>query len=319
MFGYAVRDGLSMEERFHGRSSFFWEELKLAKLFVLKSAKPDGAAVFCPTCGTPVAEPFFAKWGLAYHLCDDCWTLFAPALSDEVKTYEKASPLTELRRGREYQDYALESRKDSWNDLSTWLEHRVFRYLGTAQGQVALVRGLRYKMLLDHLRSQPLFKRLDVKGSIVSPDAFEESGYDLVLYLDSIQRRLVPLAYLTQAHTFLRPGGRLFLTARVSTGFDVLSLQGRTDTLFPYEHVFLPSVQGLTMLLQKAGFEVLECSTPGMLDVARVFRQRDALSPGDLFLRFLMSEFNERMFADFQKFLQKHGLSSSVHMVARKQ
>jgi hypothetical protein len=319
MFGYEVRDGLSMEERFHGRSSFLWEELKLARLFVLKSAKPECAPAVCPVCGTPVVEPLFEKWGLNYYLCGNSWTMFAPALEGEVKAYEKASPSTELRRSQEYQDYALESRRASWNDLSTWLEHRIFRYLGATRGQIGLVRGIRYKSLLDHLRAQSVFTRLDVKGSIVSPNRFEESGYDVVLYLDSIQRRLAPLAYLVRAHGFLRPGGLLFVTARVGTGFDILSLKGQTDTLYPYEHIFLPSVEGLTLLLQKAGFEVLECSTPGMLDVARVFKQRDALSADDLFLRFLMSDFNERMFADFQKFLQKHGLSSSVHMVARKQ
>jgi hypothetical protein len=77
-------------------------------------------------------------------------------------------------------------------------------------------------------------------------------------------------------------------------------------------------VNGLRLLLERAGFTVLEASTPGMFDVAHVYKQRDALEEGGLFTRFLTSHYDEGLFSDFQKFLQKHGLSSTVRIVAKK-
>jgi hypothetical protein len=319
MLGYEVQDGVSLEEFFHGRMSFLKEEIELAKLFVLKSSKPERAEPSCPVCETLMRAPMFVKWGLPYFLCGDCWTIVAPAVRDVIKEFETASPVTELRRSRQYQDYALKTRKESWRSLSNWMRHRLFRYLGRPDGHAALARGVRYAALVDFLLEQSMFSRLDVKGSIVVRDRFQDEEYDVLLYLDVLQSRIDPRMYLEQARAYLRAGGLLFLTARVGTGFDVLSLRERGDTIYPYEHVFLPSVKGLRLMLEKAGFDVLEISTPGMFDAAMVFRQRDALPENSFFLRYLTDSYDVRLMADFQKLLQKHNLSSSIHIVAKKQ
>jgi hypothetical protein len=318
MFGYEVHDGLSMEEVFHGRLSFFEQEVSLARDFVLKSAKAADEPVRCPVCGAHLNSAFFEKWGVAYFLCVECWTTFAPALPEEVRGFENNSSLTVLRRSEEFQDKTRQSREILWRSLIKWIEQRVRRYTDAPLPCRALIRGVRHTGLLELLRAVPLFLTIDVKGSIITPDHYDENGYDAAFCLDTLQRRTDPSVYLRSMHGLLLPGGLFFLNTRVGTGFDLLTLKGRAETVFPYEHIFLPSVKSLTLLLEKAGFIVLEASTPGMFDVAHVYKQRDALDESDLFARFLASEYNERMFSDFQKFLQKHGLSSTVRVVARK-
>ncbi|MDL2316424.1 class I SAM-dependent methyltransferase [Desulfovibrio sp. OttesenSCG-928-A18] len=318
MFGYETRDGLAMEETFHGRSSYFQQQISLAKDFVLKSEKPTGAPVNCPVCASLLSESLFEKWGLCYFLCEECWTTFAPVVAQEVKDFEKNSLLTELRRSEEYQQSSTQTRHSSWISLLKWVEHRLFRYSLRKGDWRVLIRGLRYEGLLKLIRKNPLISLTDIKGSIVAPDCYSENGYDAIFYLDTLQRRAHPLSYLQQANVFLNPGGFLFLTTRIGTGFDLLTLKGSSENIFPYEHIFLPSVKSLSLLLGKAGFKVLEASTPGMFDMAHIYKQRDALEAGNLFARFLTTEYNERMFSDFQKFLQKHGLSSTVKIVAKK-
>lgn len=319
MFGYEVIDGLTMEEKYHGRGSFLEEEVQQAKQIVLKSAKPNVSHNKCLACESKVGSPLFEKWGLPYYLCPECWTIFAPSLVDEVKAFEKMSPLARLHRSDGYQEYANDSRGESWKSLIRWVEHRIFRYLDRADSLRTLIRGTRYTGLFERLQSLPSIERLDSKGSMVLADSYSPSGgYDVLFYLDTIQHRANPAAYLAQGYRFLRENGLLFLTTRIGTGLDILSLQDRCETLYPYEHIFLPSVQGLRTLLEKQGFVVLEASTPGMFDVAHVFKQRDRLPMDNHFMRFIMSNYNEYLFADLQKLLQKHGLSSCVNIVAKR-
>lgn len=318
MIGYEVMDGVSIEEQLHGRFSYFEKEVQLARSFVLKSAKPTDENTNCILCSTSHLGIFFEKWGLKYHLCPECWTIFAHALRSEAKLFSHASELAELRNSFEYQTAATESRSELWASFIQWIEHRVLRYLGKREKRVALTRNLRYSGMLKMLRQSPAFARVDLKGSGIAPNEITQDGYDAILYLDSIQQRVEPLRYLTQAHDLLNPDGILFITTRLGTGFDILTLKGKAETIFPYEHVFLPSVKGLSLLLEKAGFTVLEVSTPGMFDMALVYKQRSELPHEDLFARFLTLEYNDRLFMDFQKVLQKHGLSSTVRIIARK-
>jgi|GEM_PF-1848489 len=320
MFGYEVRDGVPIRDQLHGDSSKFQRELMLAKRFVLGSEKPENVDLRCPVCGARDVDFFFEKWGVAYYLCTASWTLFAPALPKEATAFEKASELSEFRRTKKYQEVSTENRQGVWKSFIDWMEHRVFRYSGKLENRVAMVHGLRYQGLLDLLRASPLFSSLSIKDSLLFPDSMDEGKeYDTLFHLDTLQRCTAPLAFLKNETRFLSKGGLLFLNTRVGSGYDILTLRGRTETVFPYEHIFLPSPKGVSLLLEKAGFQVLEASTPGMFDTMLVYRQRESLGKTDYFSRLLMDSYDERMFADFQKFLQKHGLSSTVRIVAVKQ
>lgn len=88
--------------------------------------------------------------------------------------------------------------------------------------------------------------------------------------------------------------------------------------IFPFEHVLLPSVDGLKMLLSRAGFTMLEYSTPGRRDVEFVHDHRDSIPPDNLFLRYMIDHGDETAFAEFQRFLQKNGFSSHAQIVAKK-
>ena len=298
MLGYETRDGVSIEEQFHGKPSTFEYEIKLAKKFVLKSTKSFDKYLSCPVCGSHNSEIFMQKWGVNYLLCPETWTIYAPCLKDEVKLFEKNSSLSEFRKSLSYQKFANEHRKKMWEGYLNWVIHRVYRYKQKDHGMNILLRGIRYKGLINLMLKIPLFEKVDSKGSIIWPDQYEKDGYDAIFYLDTIQRRTEPLKYLQQACMKLKKGGLLFLNTRTSSGFDILSLGGEAETIFPYEHIFLPTVSGISILLEKAGFKLLETSTPGMFDVAHVYRWRNSLAKNNHFARFLVNEFNEHLFSD---------------------
>ncbi len=318
MFGYEVQDGISLQEQFHGKIFKFNREVELAKDFVLKSEKIHFKNVKCPVCGAGDVSAFFEKWGVQYYICTNNWTVFALAEQEVVDNFRKESPLTALRKSDDYQNSLTENRQGVWKNLLAWINHRVYRYSPQTENRHALIRGIRYKGLWDLFKQCSQFSTVDCSDSILQPDVNVSSGYDTLFELDTLQRQVTPEKYLKNAYDLLEEGGLLFLNTRIGSGYDILTLKGKGSSIFPYEHIFLPSVRSLRLLLEKVGFTILEASTPGVLDTVSVYNSRDLLSEDDYFARFLTSDFNERLFNDFQKLLQKHGLSSTVRIVAEK-
>lgn len=137
--------------------------------------------------------------------------------------------------------------------------------------------------------------------------------------LESLDRVDDPEALLRGVAHRLEPGGLLFVTALVVSGFDLAVLGVQNRYLYPPDRVNCFSVRGLESLIRRLGFVPLEVSTPGVLDVGIVrahleYDPRLSLSP---FERQII-EADEETREAFQTFLQQQGLSSFARIVARK-
>lgn len=141
---------------------------------------------------------------------------------------------------------------------------------------------------------------------------------DAAVLLESLDRALDPAGLLRAAVSRLVPGGLLFVTALVASGFDVTVLGLRNAYLYPPDRANCFSLSGLRRLIESAGCALLEVSTPGVLDVeiVQAHRQRDPSVPVSAFERQLLASSPETREA-FQAFLQQQGLSSFARIVAR--
>jgi hypothetical protein len=112
----------------------------------------------------------------------------------------------------------------------------------------------------------------------------------------------------------------MLATTRAGGGFDAQVLWERSRQLLPMVHLNLLSVEGAERLLLDAGFDVLELSTPGRLDVqiVRAAALADPTLPLPRFLSYLIRHRGEEAHQAFQEFLQQHRLSSHMRWVARK-
>jgi hypothetical protein len=86
------------------------------------------------------------------------------------------------------------------------------------------------------------------------------------------------------------------------------------------EHLNLLSVEGVSILLEAAGFEVVELSTPGQLDLELVTQavEQDPTIELPPFIDYLIHQRGDLAHEEFQTYLQKHRLSSHVRVAARK-
>ncbi len=142
---------------------------------------------------------------------------------------------------------------------------------------------------------------------------------DVVLLAESLDRVDDPAALIRGAAARLSRGGLAFVTALVASGFDVAVLGPRNRYLYPPDRTTCFTVDGLTRLLDRIGFDVLEASTPGVLDieiVAAHLRHDPSISLSE-FERGLVEGGAETRQA-FQAFLQERRLSSFARLIGRK-
>jgi len=118
----------------------------------------------------------------------------------------------------------------------------------------------------------------------------------------------------------LRGRGVLFATATTISGFDLQVLWDRSPTLTPPDKLNALSIAGLRRLFSPPAWELIELSTPGMLDTENVRRAVRSTpdGPWPRIVRSLVAELDDRGWTDLQAFLQQHRLASFTRLIARR-
>ena len=144
-------------------------------------------------------------------------------------------------------------------------------------------------------------------------------GVEAAVLLESLDRVDEPVALMTNVVQRLVPGGLVFVTALVASGFDIATLGLRNLYVYPPDRTNCFSLRDLTSLLTQSGLTLLEVSTPGVLDVdiVRAHVARDPSIRLSGFERRIL-EADAQTQAAFQRFLQQQQLSSFTRIVGRK-
>ena len=319
MIRYEFIDSSVRGEDIHP-DSIFQNERLMAREFVSKLAFPEDILP-CPCCGKPRNEILFERWGCRYAICPNTWTVGLAAMPDSGvwKDYFFASELARFRASIDYQDVAAQRRLDLWEGQISWIEGRANRYLGNDKytvidwctKAVGWIENLGQSGFVETLVVKEPLPPINVSGDFDAPA-------DIVCLMDVLQRQIDPLNFLKRVYQSVRSGGLVFSTCRAGSGFDVLTLRQKSESIFPLDHIVLPSPEGLQVLFKNAGFEVLELTTPGLLDMKFVKDVFPDIPADQYFLRYIMDRHDDLLFERTQSFLQRNNLSSHMRCVARK-
>lgn len=298
---------------------YFSMEKKYAEAFVEKHLDHESSS-HCPVCGDRNVQPFFIKWGVVYYRCEKCGSIYLRCNPFTLETYKGIEPMLSLRRSIGYQADATKMRDEIWTDFTDWLAIRTYRFLNKKIGLDIIDIGNRYEGFSEKITSLRLcgcYKRIkSILGD--TPNCKIEKA-DIVLFLNQLQQSLNPVEDLRELKSILKDDGLLILNTRAGSGFDILTLRERNERIYPYEHVLLPSVNGLVILLEYAGYKVLEVTTPGVMDMNYILTNKGAVPRDNLFARYLAEDASPSALQEFQRFLQKYCLSSFVQVIARKE
>lgn len=275
----------------------------------------------CVVCGSFRIKYLFHRWDVNYYRCQKCGSVFVPVNADVMEGYLQDDQMKELRLSTAYQKEADKRRSGIWDELVNWIEFRTYRYKGINKNLIVLDYGNRYYGLARRIKESGLCGKYKLYESIINECSLERDGQesvDVILYLNQLQHENNPVSTLKNLCLRLKDDGLLILNTRLGSGFDILTLKGGLDNIFPYEHIMLPSEKGLEILLNNAGFEILEFVTPGTMDVQYVLDNLYRVEEENLFVHSLFENGSSTTLMDFQRFLQKAGLSSFAQIVARK-
>jgi len=286
----------------------------------------------CPACGKAESAPAFNKDGFSFVRCDGCQSLYTsprPRAKDLAR-YFAESEASRFRAAQFAEGSAAQRRHHLLSANASWMGRIVEESALPPHPAYADIRTYA-PQLFDEVAELGLFGHLfsaepwaAISGRC-APEVIESTLDALppvhtISAFEKLEHQHSPQAFLESLGAHLAPGGLLFLTTRTSSGFDIQMLWDKAPYIFVPEHLNLLSVAGLGHLVQRSGFELVELSTPGQLDVELVM-QACAADPSIVLPRFfnaLITKQNALAQSDFQAFLQKHRLSSHVRLVLRK-
>lgn len=299
--------------------SLFENERELAKAFA-ERYKVDSRIEDCPICGCARDEVIFEKWGQKYAICPNTWSLSLASMPEEKvwKEYFYTSELAQFRASAYFQEEVARKRAEFWRSHAEWIDGRVKRYLGSGLYDV-IDWGTKAVSWYEELKEASFAKSVYVKDPLPPVEEMTaRDSVDIVCLMDVIQRQCKPRKLLEQVQKALKPDGILIAACRAGSGFDILSLREHSDSVYPFDHIFLPSPQEMKLLLEGAGFEILEITTPGLLDVDFLRKGSADIPKDQYFQRYILSQPDELVFERLQAFLQRNNLSSHLRVVARK-
>lgn len=304
----------------------------------LAARRADFVEVPCPFCAAGTVRSAFEKEGFRYVECDGCASLYAsprptPAL---LREYLETSEAVQFWSTHFYRETADARRAQMFRPRAARIASLADQYGLDAQAVCADI-GAGYGLFLLELAELRRFGHL----LAVEPDArlagvCRGHGFDVVeKWVEDLQPGDVaadlgaafevlehvfdPLAFLQASARTVKPGGLLFFSTLACTGFDIQVLWEHSRSVSPPQHLNFPSVDGARRLMERAGLQMVEISTPGQLDVD-IVRNRIHAHPELPVPRFArtIAAADESARQALQQVLREHRLSSHIQCVARR-
>lgn len=295
--------------------------------------------VACPGCTAETAHLAFEKLGFRYVVCDACGSLYTSPrpTRQALRCYYQQGKAVQFF-GSDFYRVTAESRKEKIFRPRAELIGQLLEIHGGTKKDAFLDVGAGYGIFLDELRRLDIFERvIGIEPSSGLAAICHQKGFEVIekyaedLSDDDIQAGMAtafevlehvfdPAAFLHGVRRAMRDRGLMIFTTLSISGFDLQALWENSNSIYPPHHINLLSTEGIEALVRRSGFEIVELTTPGKLDIdiiSNAVKENPNL-PLPRFISYILKYRNEEVWGELQQFLQKHRLSSHVRVVARK-
>ncbi len=288
--------------------------------------------ISCPACDSIDKKQAFQKFGLQYMECKNCKTLFLSPRpnNDLIHKFYKESEAADFWYSELYKTTIKKRTIHQSIPRAMWIANITEEFFQKPEIFVSI--NTISQSLLEEISRLNLFKRKYLFDPYIKNinTMFEKEGFKILSKSSEINanaasafgvldRVFSPKDFLKNARSLLKDNGILFITTSTISGFDLQVLWDKTKSIFPPDHINVISIEGFSYLFEKSGFEIIELSTPGQLDVELV---KNAIKNNNInisrFISYLLNNRDENAHKSFQEFLQRFKLSSHVRIAARK-
>jgi hypothetical protein len=314
-----------------------WQEMVMTEISQRWADRSGWKRVEWPTCVPEDEIPAFQSHNFSYVESPACGSLYAPVRPSESELWDwyRESAPAKFWREQLLPASDLARRDNIARPRANWVLDGIVEYIPNAK--FLLDVSTNGRRLIDMIASESKVLQqiisagmiADLEGEsnsrmLVQPTRIAElpnlGPVDVILAIDALDRA-ADIGALIQAFSHsLKPGGVVFATVPVSSGFEIQTLWNRSPTILPPDKLNLPSVAGLQLLFAKPQWELLELSTPGMFDVETVRRAVLSApdSPWPRVIRALVERTDAAGRDELVEFLQSRRLASFARIVARR-
>ena len=281
----------------------------------------------CPACRGLKSRRCFEKCGFHYVECTFCETKYVNPrpTQEKLDIFYRNSPARKFWMAKIWRATSEAREKKILTPLIDWIQMLLGDRFNSSDTLIA-------DLMPNHPGVEETWDKAEISSRIVAVDSdYSENGedslslstnvcFDAVILLDTLGRVEQPGFLLEWVREHLEDGGLCFITTIFATGLDLLTLGEASEVLIPPDRLNVFSYEGMQILLEKAGMEIVEMSTPGVLDLRNIRRGMESHGIEiPEFFRYILARRNDsRLITDFQDFLQRHRLSSLGRIVLRK-
>lgn len=307
----------------------------------MKSRIPEFKISPCPCCQSSEVTRWDEKNDFTYDECLRCSTIYMNPRPDEsiLEDFYKQSKNYEfwakyifpasddVRRERIFKPRA-EKLKAYWDKYNSGEGNR-FLEIGAAYGTFCeAVRSLGvFKEIMAVEPTPELAKRCREKGFKTFEDTVEKldlpkDSVDIVACFEVIEHLASPKVFIEQITGYLAPGGLFICSCPNGKSVGMLEF-GALAREVDHEHINYFNPSSLSFLFKNAGLEVLEVSTPGLLDVdimSNLFKELTDAQRACVggFTKQILTQGNKETKDEFQRFVASINFSGHMWIVGKK-
>ena len=288
----------------------------------------------CPGCGA-VGEFAFEKSHFSYESCSTCHTLFVsprPVETAFIRYYSEA-PSVEYWATTFFKSTAEATKDKLWvpkvkmlldiherNGATGYQVVDIGGGYGIFAEEMERLTGTRVTVIEPGPRLADIcrIKGLNVVEKFLQNVTENDlaAGEKAFVSFELFEHLHNPRAFLESLHGLMQQGEIFTFTTLSSMGVDIQVLWEHSKSVQPPHHLNFFNPISVRMLLERIGFDVLEISTPGTLDVDIIANSQELIS--DRFWRSFITTATESSRADWQKHLSKTGYSSHMMVSCQK-
>ena len=321
------------------------EDIRPAKIFeeYLRLAEKDTDIYFsesekifgnCPACNQ-IGNFVFEKFGFAYEECPSCLSLYVNPrpIADAFTKYYTESASSEYWATTFYKKTADARRERLWKPKARIVNDTLFRF--GAEKHTLIDIGGGFGLFAEEVRSLvgkapiviepgPMLAASCREKSLVVIEKFLEEvvpedlpkGPKAFVSFELFEHLHDPAAFLDRLNDLMASGDYLIFTTLSGLGVDIQALWEDSKSITPPHHLNFLNPNAIKILLGRLGYEVLEVTTPGKLDLDIMNNNYPLIK--DRFWRSFISTASDSEKMVWQELISQSGWSSHMMAVCRK-
>lgn len=319
------------------------EEIRPRKIFeeYLRLAALDADRYFggvprleipCPAC-CEEGKYSFSKHGFSYKECPVCRTLFvSPRPSaDSFYRYYRESDSAQFFATTFYRETAEARREKLWRPKAVMINEKLRQYGADKYAVVDIGGG--YGIFAEEYGRITGIPVIVIEPGLELADTCRRKGFSVIeSFLEKVTGDQLPEGpkafvsfelfehlhdagiFLEHLHSLMNSGDIFIFTTLSGTGVDIQALWEDSKSI-SLQHLNLFNPKSIRLLIERAGMQLIDVSTPGKLDIDILYNNRSLIK--DRFWKTFVDQTTESERQEWQDFIAQNGWSSHMSVVCR--